>query len=254
MTRISAWKADRVLTVSSNSKKDIKDYCNISDEKITVTYIGINKAILNPNKNEWEKFKNEKKIPGGYILYVGTLEPGKNLVTLIRAFKILKEKNQISQKLVIAGGKGWLFESIFDEVKNLKLEEYVIFTDYVPYDVLGLLYKNATVFILPSLYEGFGVPPLEAMYFGIPVVASKTSSLPEVVGDAGKFFDPNNVIEIADTIFEVLTNLDLRETMIAKGYEQATRFSWTRTAILTLNEFLKLNEYGCKNCNRNIKF
>jgi glycosyltransferase involved in cell wall biosynthesis len=241
MTRVSARKADKVLTVSLNSKKEIEKYCKIPGEKIIVTHNGVSKEILNPSQNEWERFRIEKKIPEQYILCVGTLEPGKNLITLIRSLKLLKDKNRISHKLVIAGGKGWHFESIFIEVAKQSLESDIVFTDYVPNDVLGLLYKNATVFILPSLYEGFGIPALEAMHFGAPVIVSNTSSLPEVVGTAGKFIDPYSEQNIATVIGEVLSDAPLRQQMIEQGYQQAARFSWQRSGQIIYDEFTKCN-------------
>lgn len=241
MTRLSARKADRVLTVSLNSKIEIQKYCKIHDKKITVTYNGISKAILKPNQREWERFKTEKQIPDNYILCVGTLEPGKNLVTLIRSLKILKEKNHFFHKLVIAGGKGWLVKSIFFEVEKQQLEEEVIFTDYVPNNILGMLYKNASVFILPSLYEGFGIPALEAMYFGAPVIVSNTSSLPEVAGSAGKYIDPHREQNIADVIEEVLSDDGLRRQMIDQGYRQAAKFSWRQSARIIYKEIIKFS-------------
>jgi len=240
MTRVSARKADKILAVSINSKKEIEKYCKVSDGKITVAYNGINRAILNPDQSEWERFRSEKKIPGRYILYVGTLEPGKNLITLIRSFKILKDNNEIPHKLVIAGGKGWLFDSIFIEVARQKLQAEIIFTDYVPNKVLGTLFKNAEAFILPSLYEGFGIPALEAMYFGTPVIVSNISSLPEVVGNAGKFIDPYSETNIAAVINEVLLDASLREKMIEQGYQQAAKFSWKKSARIIYDIFSEL--------------
>jgi len=239
MTQKSTKKADAVLTVSLNSKKELQKYCNISSKKITVTYNGVNNALLNPNKSNWEIFKKENRIPEKYIIFLGTLEPGKNLNVLIKAFKLLVVNYKIAHKLVIAGGKGWLFENIFCEVKRLKLENRVIFPDYVPNDVLGFLYKKADVFVLPSLYEGFGIPVLEAMNFGTPVIVSNTSSLPEVVENAGKLIDPHNDKELAKTIYDVLTNYELRNGMIKNGYKQASKFSWKNSAQIALNEFHK---------------
>lgn len=245
MTKISANKADKIFTVSENSKHEIQKFCKISSKRIIITYNGISQAILNPDEDKWEAFKKEKNIPINYILYLGTLEPGKNIVALLRAFKILNDDHNLSHKLVVAGGKGWLFKSIFNEVKKLNLEDRVIFTDYVPNDVIGLLYKNADVFVLPSFYEGFGIPALEAMYFGTPVIVSNTSSLPEVVGQVGKLVDPNSEENIAVVIHEVLGNPDLCKAMIDAGYKQAAKFSWHRTAGIILDEILKLYEYGC---------
>jgi len=239
MTKISSRKANFVLTVSKNSKKELIKYCNIPEKKINVTYNGINKKILNPDFAEWNEFRKKINLFDNYILFVGTLEPGKNLKTLIRAYKLLLEKYNIDCKLVIAGGRGWLYDEIFLEVENLHLEKKVIFTGYVPDGILGALYKNAELLVLISLYEGFGIPALEAMYFGVPVIVSNRSSLPEVVGNAGLVVDPNREDEIANAIYEVLTDSVLKTNLIKKGYSQIKKFSWrisAKVAIKTFNE------------------
>jgi len=240
MTKVSARRADKILTVSYNSKIELQKFCNIPLEKISITYNSINGKILSPDLQLWEKFKKEKCIPERYILYVGTLEPGKNIINLVRAFKQVKYSDQLDHKLVIAGGKGWLFNDIFKEIRKLKIVNDVIFPDYVPESILGLLYQNAAVSVLPSLYEGFGIPALEAMYFGTPVIVSKVSSLPEVVGDAGKLVNPNDTDEIAEAIKEVILNKSLSDKMIKRGIEQSKKFSWRRSAEIALKVFLEV--------------
>ena len=133
-----------------------------------------------------------------------------------------------------------MFKSIFNTIKDIKLNNHIVFTNYVPNDILGALYKNAGVFILPSLYEGFGIPALEAMHLGTPVVVSNISSLPEVVGKAGKLINPNSENDIAEKIHEVLTNVSLKESMIKKGFKQARKFSWKQSTKIIMNEFNKL--------------
>lgn len=240
MTKLSAQKADYVLTVSQNSKKDIKYYCRIPSKKIFITYNGISHSTGFVDSNDWLLFKKVKKIPNKYLLFLGTLEPGKNLEVLIKAYNILVHKYSIDFKLVLAGGKGWSYHTIFEEVKKNNLEDKIVFTDYVPMAYLAFLYKEATVFILPSSYEGFGIPALEAMSYGTPVVVSNTSSLPEVVGDAGKLVFPINEYSFSEAINEVICDLTLQKKMIAKGYQQAAKFSWNNSAKIVLEVFNKV--------------
>ena len=172
------------------------------------------------------------KFSNDYLLYVGTLQPRKNLVRAIEAFGLLKRDSTL--KFVIAGKKGWLYDEIFEKVKELNLENEVIFTGYVPDEDLPELYKNAKAFIFVSLYEGFGLPVLEAMSYGIPVLTSNTSSLPEVAGDAALLVDPENTEEIAKGMERLLTDEKLRQQLISKGKEQIKKFSWEKAAKETL--------------------
>lgn len=240
MTRVSARKADHILTVSQNSKAEIRRFCGVSADKISVGYNSINLNIKFPEVEKWDSFQKANGIPQKYLLFVGTLEPGKNLIVLIRSFKLLIEKYNVNHKLVIAGGKGWLYKKIFQEVKSQGLTDRVIFTGYVPDKVLGALYKNADVFTLPSLYEGFGIPVLEAMYFGTPVIVSNRSSLPEVVGKAGLIIDPDDETLLAESINNIIKNYDLRNNLIKKGFMQANKFSWNKTARIAMDTFNKV--------------
>lgn len=177
-----------------------------------------------------KNIKDRFKIKGDYILSVGTLQPRKNYVRLIEAFSAL-----ISQypniDLVIVGKKGWMWEEILAAPKKFNVANRVKFLDFVPDEDLAMLYKNAKCFALVSLYEGFGIPVLEAMAFGCPVITSNISSLPEVVGNAGILVNPNDVNDIVRGIKEALEN---RKGLIVKGFKQAKKFSWEKCARETL--------------------
>jgi glycosyltransferase involved in cell wall biosynthesis len=160
---------------------------------------------------------------------VGTLEPRKNHVLLLDAYAVLRELSDVPHKLVIAGGRGWLYEGVCRRVEELSLERDVIFLGFVPDEDLPALYSLADVFVFPSLYEGFGLPPLEAMACGTPVVASRSSSLPEVIGDAGLMVSPDDPTVLAGTIRKVLNDQDLRQDLIERGVSQAQKFTWRRT-------------------------
>jgi glycosyltransferase involved in cell wall biosynthesis len=239
ITRISAKKAAKVLTVSENSKLEIQRYCQIAAEKIYVTYNGFNKKLIVIDEYQWQEFKKAHRIPNHYILFVGTLEPGKNIESLISAYGLLKRKYKFQHKLVIAGGKGWLFDSIFEQVSRLNLSRDVIFTGYVPDDILGALYSHADLFVLPSLYEGFGIPILEAMNFGVSVITSNISAMPEVAGDAAILVDPLDIEEIANAMQIILGNPGLHKEMSKKGKERAANFSWEKAAKIV---YERLNE------------
>jgi len=233
----SARKAARIIAVSESTKRDIVKFFRIPEEKIEVIYEGVSE-IYKPVKDEnlLKGTRRKYDIPPSspYILCVGTLEPRKNVARLIESFVYLKADGKIKQKLVIAGGKGWLYDDIFRTVEKFKVREEVIFTGCVPEGDLPSLYSGADLFVYPSLYEGFGLPPLEAMACGAPVVSSDVSSLPEVVGDAGILVNPYEKEELAKSIYEVINNPELKKKMISKGIERAKKFSWQTAARKTL--------------------
>lgn len=254
-TAYSVKKAARILTISQASKNDIIKHYKVPEEKIVVTYPGYKKdtrilrykdinqdtGILGYKdiKMNIEKIKAKYKIKGDYILYVGTLQPRKNLKRLIKAFREVRgQRSEIKGRgltLVICGKKGWLYDEIFQKVKELNLEKNVVFTGYVPNEDLPALYKGAKCFVLASLYEGFGIPVLEAMSFGCPVVISNVSSLPEIGGRAAIYVDPYDVKDIARGIIEVLEFNDSNyQTLVKKGLAQAKKFSWEKCAKETL--------------------
>ena len=192
-------------------------YYNVPENKIIIMYPSFSKAEINQQK---PKIKIKKP----YILYFGTLEPRKNITLIIRAFYQLKSLSLFPYQLIIAGKKGWGYSEIFNLVKKLRLTKQVIFTNYVSEREKKYLYKHANLFIYPSFYEGFGIPPLEAMAYGCPVITSNTSSLPEVIGDAGLMIDPYNVKALVSVIKKVLNNKKLEKEMIEKGFNQAKKF------------------------------
>jgi glycosyltransferase involved in cell wall biosynthesis len=226
LTRLSAKRAQRITTDSANTRNDVAELFDVPAERIEVVYPGLDEAFHPVPEAELADFRQRKDLPEEFILYVGTLEPRKNVSSLIRAYAQLDP----DCPLLIAGGRGWMYEDMFREVERLGLEERVIFTGYVPPDELTLWYAAATVFVYPSLYEGFGLPALEAMACGTPVIVSNASSLPEVVRDAGIQVDPYRTDELAEALAEVLRSKAKHEQMRAAGLEQAASFTWEKAA------------------------
>ncbi len=247
----SVKKASHIIAISEFTKKEILDIYSVSQEKVTVAYPGFTNyqlSIINFKSNFNSKILNVKKrygIKGDYFLYLGTLQPKKNLVRLIEAFNIQNTKYRIQNTyLVIAGKKGWMFEKIFELVRELGLEQKVIFTGFIEEEEKPYLIAGAKAFVLPSLYEGFGIPVLEAMSLGVPVVTSKEGSLPEVGGEAVIYCDPYKIESIAEAAQEVLNlNTEARNEIIKKGLEQVKKFSWEQCAKQVLR---KLEENGKK--------
>ncbi|MEK7092232.1 MAG: glycosyltransferase family 1 protein, partial [Patescibacteria group bacterium] len=249
-TAHSIKKSDHVIAISESTKRDIIRYYKIPRSKITVTYPGYDK---NKFKNQISKIKirevkKKYNIKDDYILFLSTLKPSKNIEGLLTAFSLItnhpaegeaRHGRQSLITLVIAGKKGWLYESIFKKVKELDLEDKrslplrdkVVFTDFIPDDDVPLLMAGALVFVLPSFWEGFGIPVVEAMAVGTPVVVSTVGSLPEVVGDAGILVNPDDPGDIARGIKEALKNYD---ALSKKGLERTKLFDWQKAAQQTL--------------------
>ena len=241
---VSIHKADIIIADSYATKRDIIEYFGIREGKIRVIHLGV-ESRFRPISNV-EGFRLKNNLPSKMILNVGTLEPRKNVVSLIKAFKKLREKGFKDYKLVIAGEKGWLYEEIFREVDHSDLKQEIFFLGVVGDEDLPLLYNCADIFVYPSLYEGFGLPPLESMACGIPVITSNTSSLPEVIGDAGIMINPTDVNSLCEAMHSVLTNKELWYHMSRKGLERAKLFSWDNTAKKILEiyeEALSSNNY-----------
>jgi glycosyltransferase involved in cell wall biosynthesis len=242
LMRVSARKALKIIAISENTKKDIMDCFGIEDEKIRVIYLGVDRQFSpQPDPNEADVL-SKYNLPSGYILNVGTLEPRKNLLRLINAYKMVASTREPVPKLVIVGWQGWRNEDLGKLVRESGLADQVVLVGYVPDDDLPTLYRNATVFVYPSLYEGFGLPPLEAMACGTPVITSNVSSIPEVVGDAGILIDPYNTTEIARAIASVLNNEELRESLRTSGLVRSRLFNWDKTARETLKLYQEVIE------------
>jgi len=237
-TYFSLKKAAKILAISQATKKDIVKFYKISPQKIVVAPAASSSLKTKVKKEEIEKVKRKYGIESDYILFLGTLKPSKNIEGLIEGFRFLGVKDL---RLVIAGRKGWLYEKIFEKVRNLRLEKKVVFTDFVPEREIFPLMAGASVFILPSFWEGFGIPVLEAMSLGVPVVASNVGSLPEVVGKAGILIDPYKPQDIALGIKKALEN---KEKLVKLGYQQVKKFSWEETVKRVVKV---LEEVGGKN-------
>lgn len=233
-TAYSARAASKIFTISQSSKNDIIKYYHIPADRIVVTYPGIKVIKGNERgKNRMETIAKKYGISDKFILFVGTIQPRKNITRLIEAFgKILKKHGDID--LVIVGKKGWLYEPILAKPKELGVEQKVKFLDFVEAEDLNTLYEKAICYCLPSLYEGFGLPVLEAMQHGCPVVTSNVSSLPEAGGDACLYVDPENVDDITKKLLELIEQPNLRKELREKGYKHVKQFSWEKTAGQTL--------------------
>jgi glycosyltransferase involved in cell wall biosynthesis len=238
-----------IIAVSNSTKRDAEYFYKVSSGKVHVVYPGVGsqfKPVLDQNKLAY--IRQNYGLPERYILYVGSIEPRKNLIRLFEAFG---QVNQTDIRLVIAGRKGWRYPAIFEQLGRLGLEEKVIFTGFVPDDDLPALYSNAVAFVFPSLYEGFGLPILEAMACGAPVVSSNTSSLPEAAGEAAILIAPQDVQSWVDAINNISRNPQLREELRQKGFRRVKDFSWDLAAEKTLSIYHEIYERFCRSAHRN---
>ncbi len=225
----SCKRADRIVTISEFSKQEIIRYLNVPEEKISVIPLGVDRHRFHTGypAARIKKVKQKYGLEGEYLLYVGTIEPRKNLKRLIEAYAQLP---LYVPKLVLVGKKGWLYQEIFQTVERLGLKKRVVFLGYAADQEIPLIMAGAKCFLFPSLYEGFGLPPLEAMACGVPVVTANCSALPEVAGDAAVLVEPDKTESIRQGILAVLEKEELRKQMIERGIQQAKKFSWKKTA------------------------
>jgi glycosyltransferase involved in cell wall biosynthesis len=228
---MAAHRSDRVLTVSETSKQDILRRFRIPADKVTVVYNAIDERLAVPPADEdFERVRVRYQLNDPFALYVGNIKPHKNLERLIEAFRELRQESEFeSLKLVIIGDEISRYQGLRRAVHHHKLHKHVRFLGFVAPATLAVLYRMARVFVFPSLYEGFGLPPLEAMYLGTPVVTSNVSSLPEVVGDAAVLVDPYSSASIAEGMRRALTDQPLREALRVRGMARAREFSWERS-------------------------
>lgn len=234
-------RADHIIAVSEATKRDLVRLTGTPPKKITVIYEAA-EPIYTPihDQDVLNEIRGRYHLPDQYILFVGTIEPRKNLKTLIQAFDLLRTNYKSSAHLVIVGKRGWLYEDIDQLIDQLGIQDQIHFLGRVPTADLPLLYNAAQMLVLPSFYEGFGLPPLEAMACGIPVIVSNISAMPEVVGDAALRVEPEDVEGFAVAMNRLLTEDDLRADMIAKGRKRARCFSWQRAAQETIQVYQKL--------------
>lgn len=234
--------ADRIIAISEATKKDLVEKCKINPEKITVTHLGYDEGLYKQSSdaNLIKKVKEKYGISKNYFINTSSLLwHRKNVTGLIKAFNLVKPKGGGLQ-LVITGKKGESYEEVESLISSLGLQKDVILTSYIPVEEMPVLLSGAEALVFPSFYEGFGLPLVEAMACGCPIITSNISSLPEVAGDAGILVDPYNTQQIADAMGKVLTDPDFSEKMRQKGLIRAKNFSWEKTARLTLDVFEKL--------------
>ncbi len=220
-------RSDIIITISENAKKEILEEFSLDHDRVKIIYPSFDTII---SDQPFHTIADKFNIPSKYILYVGNLEPRKNINTLIKSFAELKKESDLDYHLVIAGQKGWLYDDIFKTVEDLGMSNHITFTGYVSTEDKSALYKNASLFVYPSLYEGFGIPILEAMSSGVPVICSNTSSMPEVAGNAAILINPDNPNNIADAMYKLLSSEDLRNKKVELGYQQIKKFSWDKSA------------------------
>jgi glycosyltransferase involved in cell wall biosynthesis len=225
--------ADAVIAVSESTKSDAIRTYGLDEAKITVIYEGVSPHFRRASPEAIADVRHKYSLPDQFILSVGTIEPRKNLTSLLEAYHALRNEG-FPLRLVIVGKKGWLYSGFFNRVHELGLEHEVIFPGFVPDGDLPALYSAADLFVFPSLYEGFGLPALEALACGTPVVCSNASSLPEVAGEAALLVNPGSVEALVRAMRDVSSKRELRDDLGARGPQQAARFNWRRTAQETL--------------------
>ena len=247
--RASMWRAangsDRVITVSEASKRDILHYFDVPPGKIEVIYNAIDERFgRDPDQDAVERVRQRYQLDHAFVLYVGNIKPHKNLVRLIEAFARVRQRSPGPLTLLIIGDEISKLPVLRRAVHNHKLHKHVRFLGFLPDDMLAALYRLASVFVFPSLYEGFGLPPLEAMASGTPVITSNVSSLAEVAGDAAMLVDPYDVGAIADGIRRVLTEPALAARLRERGLRRAREFSWDEAAARTQAIYRALGDRG----------
>jgi len=236
-TAHSAKRARAIITISESTRQDVIRYFHVAPEQVRTVYCGVDEGFRPLPQAQVEAFKAQQGLPQGFILFIGTIEPRKNVAALIKAYAAWRRRAGQAPKLIIGGGKGWYYGQVFALVESLGLRDDVIFPGYLPQADLPMWYNAATIFVYPSLFEGFGLPVLEAMACGTPVITSKASSLPEVVGEAGMLVDPTDVDNLSYALERVFNDLTLRDSMRQKGLAQSAKFSWHKAATETLEVY-----------------
>jgi len=233
-------QADLVLADSESTREDLVSLLEVAPGKVRVVYAGVEENLAEAaNEEAQQAVKARFGLDFPFLLYVGTLEPRKNLLRLLEAYAQLRGRG-LAHRLVLAGIKGWLYEDIFRRAEELRLGDSLVFTGYVCEAELPALYSLAEVFVFPSLYEGFGLPPLEAMACGTPVVASNVSAMPEVLGGAALLVNPHDVEALAAAVEQVVRDSSVRAQLIEKGRARVKLFTWKRSAQSLLEAYQSL--------------
>jgi glycosyltransferase involved in cell wall biosynthesis len=232
-------RADAVVTISESSKRDLVRLYGVDPQKVTVIYEAASAHLRPAPRDDVDRVRQAYGLPESFVITVGTIEPRKNLSRLLDALMISRRSGH-DVGLVIVGSKGWLYEGFYRKLEQHEGREHVLLTGYLPDEDLAAVYSAAQLCVVPSLYEGFGLPVLEAMACGTPVACSNVSSLPELGGPAALYFDPCDAQEMAGCIGQLAGQPALREELRAKGMAQAARFSWERTARETFAVYQKV--------------
>jgi len=242
-TKRAIRKSSRILTVSEATRRDLIRLFGVPEEKISVVYNAIDeRAVLADNQDEQKRVLERYQIQDPFLLYAGNIKPHKNIARTIEAFSVLKTELKENPswknlKLVIIGDELSKHQILRRTVIRSGVQHDVRFFGFVPYETLKVFYKSAQIFVFPSLYEGFGLAPLEAMANGTPVLTSNVSSLPEVLGEAALLVNPENVFEISKGLKHLLFDANLRSELVAKGLEQSRKYSWKKSAELVLRTY-----------------
>lgn len=240
---LSIKESDHIITISESSKKEIMSYYKVPEEKTSIINPAIDKNFFKiSSPKEINKIKQKYKINKNYFLFTSTLEPRKNIIGIVKSYLSLPQEIKKNYDLVLTGGQGWKDEELLQEIKKAQdAGDKIIQTGYVLEEDLPPLYSGATLFLYPSFYEGFGIPILEAMACGVPVIASRKYSMPEVGGDAALYVnDPKDIDEIKSNILKIINNEDIKKEMVKKGFEQIKKFSWEESARKLVKVFEKV--------------
>ncbi len=244
MIRYSAKTADALIADSESTRQDAIHILGLDPKKIRTVPLGVRPEFA-PNQDQVLKsaVRARYNLPDHFLLFVGLIEPRKNLPLLLRSYRrVIQQNNPIP--LVLVGRKGWMYEQVLDMIANWGLKEQILMTGYVPPDDLPIVYNLADIFIYPSLYEGFGLPPLEALACGTPVITTAVSSMPEHVGQAGLLVPPDDEDALTQAIIRLLNDQELKSRLSILGPQQAAQFTWTRTARETLQVYEKVLQSG----------
>lgn len=234
--------ADAIIAISHHTKRDVMRLYGVDEAKIQVIHEGVDADFRPQPPERIAEVRGRHHLPRQYILYVGTIEPRKNLGALLEAYLLLKQRARGVQvpKLAIVGKKGWLYGGFFRRLRETGLEKETVLTGYVPDEDLPAIYSGALFFVYPSFYEGFGLPVLEAMACGVPVICSQASSLPEVAGEAALLVNPHDVGELAEAMMRLLTDEEMRRRLRGEGLKRAALFTWEEAARRTLRVYRRL--------------
>lgn len=238
--RRQARRADKIIAISYSTRNDLASLFQVDPLKIKVIYSGVNALLGSEDKTEIIRVRTRYQLPENFFLYLGTLEPRKNVLGILRAFDYLHKRNLLLSEshLVIAGERGWHDREVFAYYEQSPWKKLIHFAGAVDEKDKAVVYQLARVFVYPSFFEGFGFPPLEAMQAGVPVITSRTSSLPEVVGNAAILVDPYNIQDLAESMQILFFDQTLREEYHRRGQRQVRQFSWEKSAGETLEVLL----------------